>query len=58
MGTLKSPLSFGMEKQLTANPMQQASQMLKGSQTAAPKVPKMPGSLPKQRRKANPFFGE
>jgi hypothetical protein len=54
LGTLRSPLSPFVEKQLTADPMQQAAAQLKATQFTVPKPPKI--SFPK--RKSNAFYGQ
>lgn len=56
LGSLRSPLSPGVQKELTANPLEQAQKEMKISQGFAPKMAKMP-AMPK-RQKKNPFFGE
>jgi hypothetical protein len=53
---VRSPLSPGVMKELTANPMEAAAKQLKASQMPPPQVPKF--KLPKPPRKPNQFFGE
>lgn len=67
-GQVRPPLSFGMQQELTTNPIEQAATLNKDSQMAriagaksglpgirprAPRVPKNPFS-----KTANPFYGE
>lgn len=66
-GSLRPPLSYGEIKQLTANPMQQAGQMVKGSQLSPSRPTKLSLSGGGQRGaraprgnpfKSMPFYGE